>query len=91
MADPLPLRAALHRLLDALPDEIMPAAFDALTRVRRIEVPLDRAASPEESGRSLPDRAAFASMLDRLACKAPHVPDLHSSTFPREMIYRDHD
>ena len=79
MADSLPSRAALHRLLDELPDETMPAVFDAA------RVPL------EQFGRSLPDRAAFTSMLDRLARKASPITELRTSTFSREMIYGDHD
>ncbi len=35
MAEANPSRAALHQLLDQLPDEQMPAAFAALTQVQQ--------------------------------------------------------
>ena len=35
MAETNPSRAALHQLLDQLPDEQMPAAFAALTQVQQ--------------------------------------------------------
>ncbi len=48
-------------------------------------------APPSTFGRSTQDQNAFRSMLDRLAEKAPNVPELRESTFRREMIYEEHD
>jgi hypothetical protein len=43
------------------------------------------------TGRSRSSQDEFKSFLDRLASRAPNVPQLRAETFSREMIYGEHD
>jgi hypothetical protein len=52
---------------------------------------LQEAMASRPGHRSRASQEEFRAFLDALAVKPPNVPELRSSTFPRAMIYGEHD
>lgn len=79
-------RTEMHRAIDQLTDTQLEQLATLIERLLAV-----KAESPTQPLAGTSRQEAFQAMLDRLAKAPQHAPELRNSTFPREMIYGEHD